>query len=83
MDVKKFLENIKPSDSKILNIVKIGLEICFVLCLISILILSLYDINFEPYAFYIGTLLFKNSLVFSIAFVIGGIAFMKIEKDCE
>ena len=66
IDVYKHFEKITNS------ILKTGLRFCSFVCLISLSILSTYIISKSPNLYYIGLLLFRISIIFSIEFIICG-----------
>lgn len=75
--------NINKLDRKIVGIMKYILKIVFVLCLISVFILSIYIVNSNPLAFHMGISFFKSGLFYIVGCVICGFAFDKIKKDIE
>lgn len=80
--IKKFLEDISTIDKPILKVIKIGLIISFIFCLISISILSIHALNPKSYTTYeIGTLLFKNGLFLFVDFFICGFICDKFRKQ--
>ncbi|MCR5146043.1 MAG: hypothetical protein K6B70_01665 [Clostridia bacterium] len=79
MNFQKIIKDIKKIDKKIMDIVKSGLKISFILCLIAIFVLGTYLTIGEPHAFYIGIALFKSGLYYIIGCVIFGFYFNKIK----
>ena len=78
MNLKNSIEKI---DERILKIVKNGIKISFVFCLIACYILITYTIIGEINAYYIGISFLKSGIFFIIGFVICGLAFNKIMKE--
>ena len=71
----------KNLDIKVKTIMKYGFIFSFYFCLLSIVILYTYHkLNEYIILFFIGTILFKTSLMFFADFIICGIAFDKILK---
>ena len=81
MNIKEVVKNLQNIDTKIIKIVKIGVKISFILCLISSFVLITYNLNSNPLTFYIGISLFESSLFYIITFIICGYAFNKIKND--
>ena len=84
--IKKFflmIKNIfKGLDKTALHILKNGLSFCFIICIISIIVLFVYHfVSKNPLIFEIGITLFKSSIIFAIEFVICAIAADKIKKQ--
>ena len=69
-------------EKNIIKIMKCGIEFSFGICIISMLILIIYQSFFAtPDLYYIGLILFKTSLIFIIQFIICGFAFDTIKKQ--
>ncbi len=81
MSVKKLIVNIKNLDKKIVSIMKNGIKVSFIFCLIACLILITYSMNSNPNVFYIGINLFKSSLFYMVTCIICGFVFNKIKED--
>ena len=80
--INKFINNLKAFDKVTFKILKYGLNFCFVLCLLSVLVLLFYNIAFpSPFMYYIGIFLFKLSLVFGIEFIVCGFVADSIKKE--
>lgn len=80
--LKRILNNFKELDKIAFKIMKYGLEFCFVICILSVLILFTYDFAFRaPFMYYIGINLFKLSLIFGIEFIICGFVVDGIKKQ--
>jgi hypothetical protein len=71
--LKKIISNFKYLDKLALKIMKYGFGFCLIICMLSVLILFMYDFIFAmPFIYYIGINLFKLSLIFGIEFIICG-----------
>ncbi len=80
--LKKVLDNFKNLDKLTYKIMNYGLKFCFVVCILSVLILLTYNLAFaSPFMFYIGINLFKISLIFGIEFVVCGFIVDGIKKQ--
>ena len=80
--LKKFSKVFKNLDKLTYKIMYNGLKFCFVICILSVLILLAYSFAFtSPSMFYIGINLFKLSLIFAIEFVVCGFVVDSIKKQ--
>ena len=84
--IKKFFLNIKKIfknlDKTALHILKNGLFFCFAICIVSILLLLVYQFFIDNLLiFEIGFTLFKCSLIFAIEFIVCAIAADTIKKQ--
>jgi len=80
--IKKILEDISTIDKPILKVMKIGLMLSFIFCLIAVAILSIHALNPISYTTYeIGTLLFKNGLFLFVDFFMCGFICDKLRKQ--
>lgn len=80
--LKKIYENFKNLDTLTYKIMNYGLKFCFMICLISVLLLLTYCLAFaSPFMYYIGINLFKISLIFGIEFVVCGFVVDGIKKQ--
>ena len=80
--IKKIITYYKNLDKSTYKILYKGLEFCFLLGLVSALILFSYMLFFKtPFLYYIGINLFKLSLVFSVEFIICGFVVDNIKKQ--
>ena len=80
--LKKLLDSYKKMDNMANKILKKGLKFCFVLCIVSILILLTYMVMFSsPNLYYIGISLFRLSITFSIEFLICALVVDSIKKE--
>ena len=81
---KKLLKNILNSSKNLekitYKIMKNGFKFCFFLCIISTLILSLYNSTYSLNAYNIGISLFKLSIYFTVEFIICGFIVDSIKK---
>ena len=69
--MNKILETFNSIDKKALKIMKCGLIFCFIICIISILILFTYEVlNSSPLLYYIGLSMFRLSTIFGIEFIV-------------
>ena len=80
--IKNLINSFKSFDKVTHKILKYGLEFCFALSMISIIILLTYNLIFAtPSLYYIGISLFKLSLVFGIEFIICSFVVDSIKKQ--
>ena len=69
--LKNFILNYINIDKKTISILKYGVMFCFLLCIISTIILFTYNyIISDPFIYYLGICLFKLSTIFFIEFII-------------
>ncbi len=77
--MKYTFDNLEQQTKKI---IKNGVKFCFILCIISLIILLTYDFFIDnPHLFDIGIALFKMSSLFSIEFLICGIVVDSLKKN--
>lgn len=77
--MKYTFDNLEQQTKKI---IKTGVKFCFILCIISLIILLTYDFAIDsPQLFDIGIALFKMSSIFSIEFLICGIVVDSLKKN--
>ena len=82
MNFRNYFKDIKQIDNKVLAIVKNGLKISLIFCLIASFILAIYLTNgYIIEGYYIGISVFKSSLFYMVGFIICGFAFNKILKE--
>ncbi len=63
------------------RIIKVGVQFCFILCIISLAILLTYDFAFSSPSLYdIGITLFNMSAMFAVEFLICGIVVDSLKK---
>lgn len=70
--------NKKITNPKVKLIMYSGIKISFIIAVVAVFILELYCENAIPFAFYIGTSLFKSSMFYIVMFIICGCVFNKI-----
>ena len=79
---KKFINIFKGLDKLTFKIMKNGLKFCFVICILSVLILATYNLSIlSPFLYYIGIALFRLSIIFAIEFIICGLVVDGIKKQ--
>ena len=71
----------KTLDEQVQKIMINGFKFSFVFCILSTLLLLVYNFCLIPILYYSGTLLFKSSLMFFASFVMLGIGFDTIKKQ--
>lgn len=80
--LKKIINNFNQLEKIAFKIMKYGLIFCFIICILSVLILFTYDFAFpSPFMYYIGINLLKLSLIFGIEFIICGFIVDGIKKQ--
>lgn len=79
--IKKIIDKFKNLDNKVKTIMINGFKFSFIFCLFSVFILYTYTLYLSPTLYYVGTILFKTSLMFFIDFIILGIGFDTIKKQ--
>ena len=79
--IKMILDKFKNLDNKVKSIMINGFKFSFVFCIISALILLIYNIYMLPILYSVGTILFKTSLMIFVDFIILGIGFDTIKKQ--
>lgn len=80
--LKKIINNFNQLERIAFRIMKYGLTFCFIICIVSVLILFTYDFAFpSPFMYYIGINLFKLSLIFGIEFIVCGFVVDGIKKQ--
>ena len=74
--IKQLLKKLNNMDLNIKKITKEGFKFALSVCIISVLVLLVYDYIYSaPNLYYIGLSLFKTGLYFAIEFVICAFAF--------
>ena len=76
--LKDLLNNIDTVDLKIM---KAGLKFCFLIAILSTLILCVFLLNHSIFLFELGILIFKLSTYLSIEFIICGIIADKVKEQ--
>ncbi len=80
--LKNIISNFQHLDKITFKIMKHGLTFCFIICILSGIILLTYDFAFpSPFMYYIGIRLFQLSLIFGIEFIICGFVVDGIKKQ--
>jgi len=79
--IKMIINKFKSLDVKVKNIMLKGFKFSFTFCILSSLILLIYNFYMFPILYYSGTILFKTSLMFFVDFIILGIGFDTIKKQ--
>ena len=79
--IKKIINKFKNLDDDVKNIMLNGLKFSFAFCIFSILILGTYNFYMLPILYYVGTTLFKTSLMFFVDFIVLAIGFDTIKKQ--
>ena len=79
--IKMIINRFKNLDDKVKTIMINGFKFSFAFCVFSALILSTYNFYMLPILYYVGTILFKTSLMFFVDFIILGIGFDTIKKQ--
>ena len=78
---KKIFNSFRSLDKLTKLIMMYGLKFCFMICLVSLVILLTYNFSFTmPILFTIGFILFRLSLIFGIEFIICGFVVDGIKK---
>lgn len=76
------MNHIKELEPLAFKIMKHGLQFCFIICILSVLILFTYEFVFTtPFMYYIGINLFRLSMIFGIEFIICGFIVDGIKKQ--
>ena len=81
--MKLFISKLKNMDTSILKVCNNGLKFCFILSLLSTLMLSTYISIHNPNLFYFGISILKTSFFFMAFFIICAIAIDTIRKDLK
>lgn len=79
--LEKIINKFKNLDNKVKKIMVNGFKFAFLFCIFSAIILLIYNFYTLPILYYIGTMLFKTSLMFFVDFIILGISFDTIKKQ--
>ena len=72
------MKNYRFKNNKVIHIIKKGIKICLLVCLVAVFILQVYCEKGEPDAFYIGISLIKSGMFFISMFIICGFIFDKV-----
>ena len=79
--IKNILNELNTLDNKVKSIMINGFKFSFLFTILSILILLFYKFYTFPVLYYCGTILFKTSVMFFVAFIVIGIGFDIIKKQ--
>ena len=79
--IKLIINKFKTLDEQVQKIMINGFKFSFIFCIISTLLLLIYNFYLVPILYYSGTILFKTSLMFFASFVMLGIGFDTIKKQ--
>jgi len=80
--MNNIIKGIKNLDKLTYKIMKNGLKCCLVICIISCILLLIYEFDIvSPTVYYIGITLFKLSNIFAVEFIICGIVVDSIKKQ--
>ncbi|MBO6232753.1 MAG: hypothetical protein J6N78_01630 [Clostridia bacterium] len=80
--LKKYLDGFNKLERKTFKIMKNGIKFCFLLCIISCIVLFTYTLfSLSPNTYYIGLSLFKLSINFMVDFIICGFVVDNIKKQ--
>lgn len=80
--LKKIINNFNQLEKITSKVMLSGFEFCFIICLISVLILLTYNFVFHsPTLYYIGLSLFRLCLIYNIEFIICGFIADGIKKQ--
>ena len=80
--LKKVWDNFKNLDTITSKIMNYGLGFCFIVCMVSLIVLLVYNFAFtSPSIYYIGINLFKLSSIFAIEFIVCGFVVDGIKKQ--
>ena len=80
--IEKFINSYKNLDKIAIKILKKGLIFCTILCILSVLILFIYEVfSKSPNIYYIGIGIFKLSLTFAVEFIICALSMDLIKKE--
>ena len=80
--IKSIINSFKNLENITYKIMKNGIKYCFILCIISSIILFTYKTFLSnPNIYYIGLSLFKLSIYFIVEFIICGFVVDNIKKQ--
>lgn len=79
--LEKIINKFKNLDGKVKKIMVNGFKFAFLFCIFSAIILLIYNFYSLPILYYVGTVLFKTSLMFFVDFLVLGIGFDTIKKQ--
>lgn len=79
--IKAIIDKLKNIDSKVKKIMISGFKFSFICCILSTIVLYIYNLYMFPIIYYCGIILFKSSLMFFADFIILGVGFDVIKKQ--
>lgn len=79
--LETIINKFKNLDDKVRKIMINGFKFAFLFCIFSAIILLVYNFYTLPILYYVGTIIFKTSLMFFVDFLILGIGFDTIKKQ--
>ena len=80
--VKMIVNKFKNLDTNVRKIMINGFKFAFAFCIFSTFILAIYNFLYmQPTLYYVGTLLFRTSIMFFVDFLIMGFGFDIIKKQ--
>lgn len=78
--INNIINNFENLDNLAKKIMKNGLNFCYILAAIALVLLITYNLSFTiPILFSIGFIMFKLSLIFGVEFIICGLVVDKIK----
>lgn len=80
--IQSMINRLKEIDKPVIKIMKYGFNFSLFVCMISAIILIIYDTTYHsPDLYSIGIQTFKTGLIFLVEFVICGVAMDTIKKE--
>ena len=79
--IKMIINKFNSLDDKVKNIMLKGFKFSFAFCILSALVLIVYNLYTLPILYSAGTILFKTSLMFFVDFIMLGVGFDTIKKQ--
>ena len=79
--IKMIINKFNNLDNKVKNIMINGFKFSFIVCILSSLLLLIYNFYMLPILYYSGTIIFKFSLMLIVDFLFIGIGFDIIKKQ--
>ena len=81
MNLVNCIKDLKKIDKKIIKLVKAGVKLSFIFCVIASFILFTYCINNNPIIYKVGISIFKTSLFYICTCIMCGFAFYQIRNE--
>ena len=78
---KVLIDKFNTMDEKIKKIMHYGFVFSFIVCMISMVCLMVYNLNANLELYYIGLSVFRTSLFFAVEFLISAFAIDTIKKQ--